>query len=400
MRSERYFSPPSPFDHALAREYVEIALGLAKLYDSRQGKWGESSLDKEGLIPVDFSGAHGRHYLTWDEAEADLMSLQRRYLAVENDIRRNYMQQQIGSLLALCRWCSGKALTFREKVRDFLYVNDNPFALGEMEAWHQKLDNALRSRGYKGSLAEKVAAWEESNRVPEKEVENVLQQLLLEARDHVAERLFPEVSELEMKPVIVHSVPYSGYCDYPGRKMIINGDLPYTYAGLKHLVCHEAFPGHATHMFIREQGIHSGEMTLDAGLVITNTASSSVFEGIGDNGMSFIEWENSPDDEIYALYQQIRSISGMNAAHMLHAEDKTDSEVEDFLEEFAFGHPNWIASRLRFFKHHLRAPFIYSYFRGYESVKEAFVKVAKEDRDVFYHFLYKNMLSADTVRQF
>jgi hypothetical protein len=85
---------------------------------------------------------------------------------------------------------------------------------------------------------------------------------------------------------------------------------------------------------------------------------------------------------------------------MIHAEHKTLEEARAFLREFAFGQESWIASRLRFITHSLRAPFIYSYWRGNEAVHEAYRRVPKEERTQFYQFLYANMLSADTVKQY
>lgn len=109
---------------------------------------------------------------------------------------------------------------------------------------------------------------------------------------------------------------------------------------------------------------------------------------------------DSSDDKLFQIYQRIRSIAGLQAAHMLHAEQREEEEVCQFLRDFSFGEENWINSRLRFITHPFRAPFIYSYWRGNEAVHEVFKLVPSSERSRFYQFLYKNMLSADTVKQF
>lgn len=389
-----------PLDMRLSREFCRIVLGMDKLYREGHGSTNEASFDREGLVPINLTDETPHLYESWEQVRQDLIGLRKRYLAVENEMRRNYMQQQIGSLLALAEWCSGRDIPFREKVRGFLYVNENPVPRSERSRLHQKLDDLLSWRGFRGSLQEKVAAWEEARRVPHDELESVVKELLDQAKEQVVRHLFPQMADIEVTPEIVHGVPYQAYCDYVNSKMYLNGDLSYTYEALRHLVTHECFPGHTTHMRIRELGVKAGTLPLDAGLVITNTASSPVFEGIADNGMRFIQWGTTPDDEIYEVYQQIRSISGLNAAHMIHAEHKTLEEARAFLREFAFGQESWIASRLRFITHSLRAPFIYSYWRGNEAVHEAYRRVPKEERTQFYQFLYANMLSADTVKQY
>ncbi|MEH7332510.1 hypothetical protein V7161_07735 [Neobacillus drentensis] len=387
-------------DLKLSQDYTQIVLGMDEFYRKRYSSSTEASLDKEGLVPINLTSEKPNQYDSWEEILSELNHLRSRYVFIQSEIRRNYMQQQIGSLITLANWCSGKEISFREKVRGLLYVNENPFSIAERNELHQKLDALLSKRGLAGSLTEKVWKWEHAQRVPFLKLESVLKDLLSEAKKRVVEKMFPEMEDVEVTPVIVTGVPYSAYCDYVGGKMYINGDLSYTYEALKHLVSHESFPGHTTHMRIREIAVQSGCTPLDAALVITNTASSSVFEGIGDNGINFIDWVNTIDDEIYSVYQEIKSISGINAAHMIHAEQKSDNEVAAFLKEFAFGEEIWIQSRLRFFKHSLRAPFIYSYWRGNEAVKEVYRNVSENKKPLFYQFLYKNMLSADTVKQF
>jgi hypothetical protein len=387
-------------DHKLSQKYTQIVLGMDDFYRKNLSSGSEASLDQEGLVPINLTRETPNSYSSWNEIFADLEDLRSSYSSIQSEVRRNYMQQQIGSLLRLARWRSGEEIPFRENVRGLLYVNENPFSEAERKELHHRLESLLIQKGFSGTLKEKVKKWEQAQHVPSQQVESVLKDLLSQGKERVVQKMFKEMEDVEVTPVVVNGVPYSAYCDYVGGKMYINGDLSYTYESLKHLVTHESFPGHTTHMRIRELGVQSGDIPLDAGLVITNTASSSVFEGIGDNGIDFINWANSLDDEICKVYQEIKSVSGINAAHMIHAEGKADEEVSAFLREFAFGEENWILSRLRFFKHTLRAPFIYSYWRGNEAVKEIFKRLSEERKPDFYEFLYKNMLSADTVKQF
>jgi hypothetical protein len=387
-------------DLELSRDYTQIVLGMDEFYRKSESTGTEASLDKEGLVPINLTNETANPYASWNDVFSDLADLRNRYATIQAEIRRNYMQQQIGSLLTLAKWCSGKEISFREKVRGLLYVNENPYSKAERNQLHHRLDQLLSKKGLNGSLEEKVKKWVLSQNVPKQQLETVLTELLSQAKERVVQTMFKVMEDVNVTPVVVTEVPYSAYCDYVGGKMYINGDLSYTYESLKHLVSHESFPGHTTHMRIRELAVQSGDTPLDAALVITNTASSSIFEGIGDNGIHFINWVNTIDDEIYLVYQDIKSISGLNAAHMIHAEQKSDEEVASFLREFAFGDESWIHSRLRFFKHSLRAPFIYSYWRGNEAVQEVYRHLPENKKPSFYQFLYKNMLSADTVKQF
>ncbi|NOU99463.1 hypothetical protein [Paenibacillus planticolens] len=389
-----------PVDLKLSESYAQIVLGMDQLYRSEKGDSKEASFDREGLVPINLTQEVARPYSDWRQVTDDLHDLGRQYAGIVSETRRNYMQQQIGSLLGLVDWCSGLQIPFREKVRRFLYVNENPVSVSERNHLHRKLDAALADNGYKGTLSEKVSAWLMARHVPNGEVESVLKELLAAGKERVVQTMFPQIEDVEVAPVLVYGVPYNAYCDYVNGKMNLNGSLSYTYEGLKHLVTHECYPGHTTHIRVRELGVQAGELPLDAALVITNTASSSVFEGIADNGIHFIDWAATKDDLCYKIYQQIRSIAGLNAAHMIHCENKPLEDVRDFLKQFAFGDDDWIATRLRFITHTLRAPFIYSYWRGQEAVADIYNRVSPTERSRFYQFLYTNMLSADTVKQF
>lgn len=390
---------PSTQDHKLAVEYVQTVLGMDALYRAQPNATSDPSLDREGLVPVNLTDLSPRLYTDWSHVQADLQVLREHYATVQDKVRRTYMQQQISSLLALARWASGQTMDFEDQVGQFLCVNASPVSESEMALLHDDLDAALTRQGYNGTLAEKWARWQAERDVPAQQVEGVLRELLAQARQRVADMLFPELADVPMTPVVVHSVPYSAYCDYVGRRMQVNGDLTYSYPALKHLVCHEAFPGHTTHLYIREQRLRERKMPVDAGLVITDTASSPIFEGIGDNGIAFLEWEDE-DDRIYQRYQIIRTAAGAQIAHMIHQQGRSQDDAAAYLRRTCFADEHYIAARLRFVRYPLRAPFIYAYWRGYQAVRDVYMRTTPGNRKAFFAFLYGTMLSADTVRLF
>src|SRR4051794_10298250 len=146
-------------DIELSKDYTQIVLGMDEFYRKNQSSGTESSLDKEGLVPINLTNETPNLYTSWNDIFADLEDLRNRYVTIHSDIRRNYMQQQIGSLQTLAKWCSGENIPFREKVRGLLYVNENPYSLGERKELHHHLDQLLTKKGLQGSLAEKVSAW-------------------------------------------------------------------------------------------------------------------------------------------------------------------------------------------------------------------------------------------------
>jgi hypothetical protein len=144
--------------------------------------------------------------------------------------------------------------------------------------------------GFAGrALADDLARWEDQVRVPADAVLETMRGLTLEARERVTATMYP-MADQWMEPVGVSAVPFSAYCDYPARKVLMNLDFPYTRFALKHLATHEVFPGHLVHLALRERYVAEGRMPLDAAQVVTSSASSALFEGIADNGMFFLDW--------------------------------------------------------------------------------------------------------------
>lgn len=310
------------------------------------------------------------------------------------------MLQQIDSVVKLTCWLSGKKMQYRQLVRELLYVNENPVPLEVMDSLIAKLGDMLGERGYEGTVEQKLIKWKKNRSVEKNKVEEIADSLLNEAKNRTLELGFKEIADQSMKTVIVHDVPYQAYCDFKAGKVYINGDICHTYDSLKHLAIHEAFPGHTTHLAVRQKLVMEKAVPCDAGLVITNTASSPIFEGIGDNGGKFLNWCNTEDDKINELFQKISSITAMNSAHMINGEKKDRQEVIDYMKQFTFAEDEWVESRLRFITHPFRAPFIYSYWRGNEAVGNIWSLVPEGLRDNFIKYLYYNMQSIDSLEYF
>lgn len=387
-------------DFQLAEKYTKIVLGVDELY-RKNTKDGEESFSKEGLIPVSLCGIEPKKVDKWDDAREELKSIYQEYKDIDNTIRANYMTEQIFSVINLGNWVfNQQEIEYRNLVKELLYVNPMPVTEYQQNSYHKRLDKLLSNKNYYGSLEYKLKAWRKDNLVNKNNVEEVLTNIMKKAKKETYDLGFKEIENVKVKPLIVTDVPYQAYCDYFGGEMHVNGDLGYTYQDLKHLICHETFPGHTTHMHIRKVRCENGDIPLDSSLVFTNTASSPLFEGIADNGLKFINWMENDDDEISDIFQKMKSAAALTGAYMLHEQNKSDEEVKIFFKRFLFLDDEWINSRMRFIKHKLRKPFIYAYYRGNEAVYDIYTKIKREEYPSFLNYLYNNMHSVNTIKQF
>lgn len=389
-------------DFRLARRFCGIVLGTDTFYrDMQMEDSEEESFTSEGLVPVDFSGVEPSKITSWQQAIDELEEICREYEKLKDPVRRNYMLQQVGSFRKVCLWLSGFSMTFREIAAETMFIDENPVGGRILQNMTEKLHEILEEAGYKGDAKEQVEAWKKARAIdgPEKTKET-LEALLKEAKEKTLALGFDAIRDFDVHAKLVYDVPYNAYCDYMSRMIYINGEVSYTYDELKHLVCHEAYPGHMTHMAVRQQLVLDGRIPADAGLVLTNTASSPVFEGLADNGMDMLEWSGDINGKICKLLDQIQAICSLNASHIYYCEEDGKEKARHYMEEHSFSNEAKVSSRLRYMGYPFRKAYMYAYWRGWEAVGKAWGRLPGEKRTDFLSYLYENMHSADTVLQF
>jgi hypothetical protein len=380
----------------LGKELAEITAGIDALV--RAGQKGRGFLDAEGLIPVAVAEIAPRAFKTYDAARAALFALSERLATeAETDLRRDYLAEMIDSLDALMDTFEGRPISFEQRLKRQLRVDATLIGPDILDNYRAEMRAGLDESGYwSGDLAEDVTRWEKDSTVAPDKVIGMLETLMTEARRRAAETMYDFTGEW-IAPEGVRDVPFAAYCDYPGRKVLLNLGFPYTAFDLKHLATHEAFPGHLVHLGLRERYVGNKTMPLDGAQVVTSSASSALFEGIADNGMAFVDWLDTPDDRIGSALQRLRSALRCNAAWMMHAEGKTLDEIVPKIAQQGYQSEHMVRDRLAFLNHELRAPFVYAYWCGDTAVEAAWKTVAKSDRPAFWQYLYGNMHTPNTL---
>lgn len=389
-------------DFELAKRFCAIVLGTDQFYRNEQAKdSGEESFVAEGLVPVDFSGVTPEKVTDWKQVIEELEAIYHSYERIADPARRNYMLQQVGSFRKVCLWLSGTTMPFREIASETMFVNENPVGKKVLDHMVQRLHRLLEEAGYAGEVKDQVRAWQKARAIEGAEqTKDVLEKLLCEGKKRTLKLGFESIRDFDVHAELVYNVPYNAYCDYMSRMIYINGEVVYTYDELKHLVCHEAYPGHMTHMATRQKLLEDGRIPADAGLVLTNTASSPIFEGLADNGVDTLDWNEDRNDDICRLLNQIQSICNLNASHIYYCEENGAEKAKRYMEEYSFASDAKIRSRLRYMGFPFRKAYMYAYWRGWEAVETVWNQISEEKRADFLTYLYENMHSIDTVLQF
>ncbi len=381
---------------AYGERVCDALLGVDNLYRAESG-------DGDGLVVLNMAQTprQAASYPTYLDAEQAWQTLRDDASALPEADRRRYYDQLCESTLAFIEW-RDRGLPFQEQLTRFLHVPAAPASDAELDTLRSGIRQLLNSMGYSGDLVAQCTAWEAKNRVPADEVPGVLDQLLDEAWDRTAALMeIPAPKSDGMRVTGVSGVAFNARCNYLERKVELNTDPILTRPGLKHLAIHEACPGHYVQFKLRETLYREGTAPADNLLSVVNTASSSPFEGIADNGMAMLDWIESDDDRVSMSMTRYRAGIGTVAAWKLHAEGQSVESVTEWLRANTLsGGEGWAANRMRFIAAPARAVLIWSYWWGEPVVTGVWETVPTARRAEFIRYLYGRMHSLATVQMF
>jgi len=380
-------------------EVIRAILGVDSLYRAESG-------DETGLavLNMDTDGLFSAEPFDSYAAAADRWrGLGEGAKALDEADRRTYYTQLADATGAFIRWRS-EGLDFETQLGSFLQMPSEPVPDSTLDSLRSDLRGLLGSMGYNGDLSAQAAAWEDRNRVPPDEVEEVSRELMHEAWRLTNERVveIPADESDGMTVEAVTGVPFNARCNYSIRKVELNVEPTLTRPGLRHLAVHEGYPGHYVQFKLRETWFRDGIAPADNLLSLVNTASSSVFEGIADTGLAMIGWDDSDDDRVQSLMNRYRSAIGTGAAWRLHALGWSREEATEWLRQQALtGGEGWVLNRMGFIEAPSRAVLIWSYWWGEPTVSAAWhAAVASGRREEFVRYLYGRMHSNRTVEMF
>jgi hypothetical protein len=376
---------------------TRVALGIDRFERARQAAAGERG--GESLVPI-FIGddlIEARAYGGWPEVDADLADLAASIEATPADARGVFLRGFLTSLKTVVRLFRGETLSFADKVRDLVGAPVGPVDPSIIAALTEALDAALARAGHAGrDLGARVAAWEAAGAIPPDQLEAVFSELLAKAKARTDALVF-DTGDYDMALNPVRDAPYTARCGFVARRMDINVDQSFTRAALKHLVCHEVFPGHATQLLSTRAAVAAGRAPADALLCTADAITGCVQEGIGDQGVQLIDWIEDDDDEIHRLLRGLKSAVQTTAAWRLMADAEPREAVAGYLKTAGFGQDAWVAGRLRMSAHPFRGPFIASYWAGDASVRRLRERCHPDRRAELLTALYDHVQSPQSL---
>jgi hypothetical protein len=382
-------------------ELTAITMGIDAL-ERRRSEDGGGLLDGEGLVPIYMGGdlIPARSYQAWKEPLGDLAALEQRVDSLPEERRRVFARSMVTSLRVAVQLFSGGTPSYQEKISDLVGAPIGPVDSAVIDGIRDELDALLRQAGHgRGTMASRIGAWEEARRIDVPLIEGMFSELMAEAKARTDSRIFP-TGDYNMALNPVTGVHYTARCDFSHGRMDLNMEIHMSRAQLKHLVCHEVYPGHSTQLLYTRDGVERGTCDAEVLLCTANTVLGCVQEGIGDQGCELIDWIEDADDRIYQLLRNLRTACQTSAAWHLMVDGWPASKVADYLRDVAAGQEAWIRGRLRMAAHPFRGPFIASYWAGNEAVRQVRERVPPHAWPQFIAFLYGEAHSPASLAMF
>jgi hypothetical protein len=387
-------------DFALGRELTATVLGMDALRARDAERHAAAGIDDLVPIFIDRESAPCAAYDDWSQARADLDRLASGAALLPDGPRKTFLGAMLRSLTAAARMLAGETLTFEEKLRDFAGVPARAIPEETLDELRDGLVSLLARRGFRGgSLGERVRAWEAARALRRDELERVFDELMAVARERTDRSIFP-VGDYTMRLRPVENVRYTARCSFDEGCMDINVGVSFTRSSLKHLVCHEVFPGHATQLLYTRVLVDEGRAPADTLLCTANAVTGCVQEGIGDQGIELIDWVEDEDDAAHVELRRLQTAAGANAAWGLMVEEWSDERAAAYLEARAFGQEAWVRGRIGFAKQPFHGPFLAHYWYGNETVRAVRLRAGAAGRKRFIRFLYERLHSPESLSEF
>lgn len=336
----------------------------------------------------------------WDEIGRAIERVESA-LDVLPDRRSAYLRDCLRAYALMVREGQGDDISYAERVATYLQVPGERVPENVIEALERDLRNLYVDAGYSDDLSVAIPQWREDQTLLGDALVSEAQSLLHRAREETQRNVLPLPEEHHVTLSFPENYPYRGYSDYSrdyqGR-VFLNGDIGWERASLKHLVCHEVFPGHQAFSAIREQQYRAGNLPVEGTVYFANTPMTPIVEGICEVGQEMVGMLETIDDHIYDVYSRFTSAISTNLAFDCNT-DRMDKETAvTRLVNTARVSRVFAEKRYHFWTNPLWCTSFPHYWYGRELVRESYERM-KEHLPTFYEMVYKQPHSVRSLRE-
>jgi hypothetical protein len=302
--------------------------------------------------------------------------------ALLDELDDGWLRDQVRGVRTYAGILAGESLSFADEAQGCYGVRPAKTDEAVFAAAHERLEELLAGSG---PLADRRERWKNSMLVPADRLEHTATVVIDEARAQTLALVdLPAGEGIVLE--LVRDEPWLAYNYYLGNlrgRVAVNVDLPMSAIELLHLAIHETYPGHQAERSVKEHLLVAGQGMLEESLVLVPTPQSLITEGIaelaphvlldGDGGAGFaavlaecgFEFDLAHALAVERAAEPCRWAE-VNAALMLHEENKSEAEVQEYLQRWGLMSPELAAHLIRFMTDRTSRTYVMTYPAGHE----------------------------------
>jgi hypothetical protein len=310
----------------------------------------------------------------WDEIARQIEAF-RPQLSAFPPGRAGFLADLLTAFEMMAREGQGDQVPYAQRVEAYLQVPGQRVSQAAITALREELRSLLAAEGYPDDLAAAIPQWTARGNVSGAALQTLAEELMARARAATNQRVMPLPAGHTVELSFPQGFPYNGYSDYKRDyrgTVQLNGDIPWRVPALKHLVCHEAFPGHQTFSALRELRYRQGLMPVEGTLYFSNTPITPIVEGVAEIGQELLGMVETADDRISDVYNRFTSACATNLAFDCNADGKDKETAVRELMAQAFVSRTYAEKRYHFFTNPLWCTGFPHYWYGREFMRECY----------------------------
>jgi hypothetical protein len=316
-------------------------------------------------------------------------------------LRHEFLDRQLGALVARVDMLQGKKLRFDEESRALYNAVAPSHSAAHYETILAQLDELLPGEG---SVSERREKFREEFVIPKEKLDIVFRAAIEECRKRIRPWVeLPDDEDFRLE--YVTDKAWSGYNWFQGshQSLIqINTDLPIHIDRAIDLACHEGYPGHHAYNVLLEWRLYEKRGWSEYCVYPLFSPMSLIAEGSANYGIDLtfpdlerIEYESQHlfplagiDPNRAELYYKIERLAeklnfaGNEAARRYLDGEIGEEEAVEWLQEYALMSEKRARQRVRFIEKY--RSYVINYNLGKELVRE-YVEAAGEDPEARWH---------------
>ncbi|GHV26118.1 hypothetical protein FACS18948_1070 [Clostridia bacterium] len=316
----------------------------------------------------------------------------------------DYLRAMTRGFVALARFLLEDGLSYADAIADIQEVRLREIPAENFERCSISIDKTLTDMGYKGTVADKVAAWQADRQIPADQVVNMAKLYMERSREKTKRTIcsLPATEGIDSVNEI-RGVYWSGLSEYLGDfkgRLTFNIDRPWNEPTFACILTHEGYSGHHTYYTHWDDLFQRGLLPLEAAYVLLDSPINCLFEGAPEVASRFLGWDDPDEDtpeltvneksEII-LAKRIMDLQRMyqtNGCYFYNVQGMSAHDTLAYLQSSGWYSQVEANNTLRYFSHPYKKLYYPCYYYGRWIIQKAFDRYPKDRRDEFYRTIY------------